>query len=358
MSERWVSIIVCSCNRAAALKNTLEALGKIRLPSELSTELLVVDNGSTDDTAGIVKNSILRNMQVRYLFEARKGQCYARNAGLASARGDIILFTDDDVTPREDWAMEMIRPLLDGTCDAVTGQITLAPNLKRQWLTPAHRWWLASSHDAKPHNGIRELIGANMGFRRSVLDRVPVFDTELGPGALGFGDDTLFGWQLSEAGVRIGDAPSAGVIHHLAPSRLRRTEWLSAARSRGRSQAYMRYHWEHSDIQYPRLRQLYYFIKLKLRRLVQRPPPLENEGCPLWEMSYVLQIEKCRQFRLERRRPRNYGRHGLTKSTLAGHVADGVGRIHRGGGNGETEQVQVSRRMNAESDSTAHMGPG
>ena len=49
--------------------------------------------------------------------------------------------------------MEMMLPLLDGTCDAVTGQITLAPNLIRHWLTPAHRWWLASSHDAKPHGG-------------------------------------------------------------------------------------------------------------------------------------------------------------------------------------------------------------
>ena len=55
--ERWVSIIVCTCNRAAALKNTLEALGKLRFPSEWTAELLVVDNGSTDDTASIVKKS-------------------------------------------------------------------------------------------------------------------------------------------------------------------------------------------------------------------------------------------------------------------------------------------------------------
>ena len=168
-----------------------------------------------------------------------------------------------------------------------------------------------------------------MGFRRSVLERVPAFDTELGPGALGFGDDTLFGWQLSEAGFRIGYARSAGVIHHVNPSRLRRTEWLSAARSRGRSQAYLRYHWEHSDIQYPRLRQLYYFIKLQLRRVVQRPPPLESEGCPLWEVSYVLHMAMCKQFRLERRRPRNYARHGLTRRMPQGHVVKEVAGLWR-----------------------------
>ena len=71
--ERCVSIIVCTCNRAAALKNTLEALGKLRFPPEWAAELLVVDNGSGDDTARIVENAALGNMQVRYLFEPGKG---------------------------------------------------------------------------------------------------------------------------------------------------------------------------------------------------------------------------------------------------------------------------------------------
>ena len=49
-------------------------------------------------------------------------------------------------------------------------------------------------------------------------------------------------------------------------------------------------------------------------------PALEAEGCPLWEMSYLLSIEMCKQFRLERRRPRNYARHGLTKRVLLEHA--------------------------------------
>ena len=172
----------------------------MRFPPEWAAELLVVDNGSTDDTAGVVENAALGNMQVRYLFEPGKGLSRARNAGLGGARGELILFTDDDVMPAQDWAMEMMLPLLEGACDAVTGKITLDPNLTRHWLTSAHRWWLASSEDARPHEGFRELIGANMGFRRSVFERVPAFDTELGAGTSGFSDDTLFGWQLVEAG--------------------------------------------------------------------------------------------------------------------------------------------------------------
>jgi glucosyl-dolichyl phosphate glucuronosyltransferase len=323
-SERWVSIIVCTCNRAAALRNTLEVLGTLQFPPEWAPELLVVDNGSGDDTARIVENTALSNMQVRFLFEPGKGLSRARNAGLTAARGELILFTDDDVTPAPDWAMEMMLPLLNGTCDAVIGKITLDPKLTRDWLTSAHRWWLASSDDARPHEGFRELIGASMGFRRPVLERVPAFDTELGAGALGFSDDTLFGWQLAEAGFRIGYAPAARVIHHLNASRLGRTEWLDASRNRGRSEAYLRYHWEHSDICNPRLRELQYLIKLQLRRMLQRPIPLESEGCPLWEMSYVLNIEMCRQFRLERRRPRNYLRRGLAKLATSGNPVDEI----------------------------------
>ena len=130
----------------------------------------------------LLKNTTLDNMQVRYLHEAQKGKSYALNTGLAEARGDVILFLDDDTIPAEDWAEQIVSVLLNEDCDAVTGQITIASNLKRPWLTSAHRWWLASSHDAQPHRGSRELIGANMAFRRSVLERVRAFDPELGPG--------------------------------------------------------------------------------------------------------------------------------------------------------------------------------
>ncbi len=311
-----VSIIICTRNRADYLMQTLAALGKVGIRSDWKAEAIVVDNASTDDTATKARNAMLRNMTLRYVCEPNKGQSNARNAGLANARGDIILFTDDDVLVAEDWVEQMMSSLVNGQCEAVTGHFTLAPHLTRTWMSPMHKWWLASSPDAQPHNGARELIGGNMGFRRSVLERVPAFDPELGPGALGFADDTLFGWQLSEAGFEIGYAPKARAIHQLDVSRLRRNHWLGDARKRGQTEAYIRYHWEHTEIRSPRLTRLLYFIKLHLRRGLQRPPRLESEGCPLWEISYVLNMAMCRQFCLERQRPRNYLQRGLTKRSL------------------------------------------
>ena len=312
-----VSIIICTYNRAAGLRKTLDALAKVRIRSEWKAELILVDNASTDNTAMVARSATLPKIEVRYLYEPKQGLSYARNAALAQARGDVILFTDDDVLPAEDWVEHLVSALVTDTCDAVTGQFTPARHLLRPWLTPIHKWWLADSDAAKPRDGVRELLGGNMGFRRSVLERVRAFDPELGRGALGFADDTLFGWQLARAGYRIQYVPAARVIHQFDVSRLQRTHWLSAARERGRTGAYLRYHWEHADIPFPRLMWLWYFMKLRVRRVLQRPQPLESEGCPLWEMSYVRNMEMCSQFCLERQRPRNYSRHGLTKRSLS-----------------------------------------
>jgi glycosyltransferase involved in cell wall biosynthesis len=311
-----VSIILCTRNRVAGLQQTLESLGKVRIRSDWKAEVIVVDNGSTDETATVARQAKLRNMEVRYLYEAQRGKARGLNAGLAQARGEFILFTDDDVFVAEDWVEQLVSALLNDGCDAVTGQITLAPHLLRPWMTGTHRWWLASSHDAKLHEGSRELIGANMGFRRSVLERVREFDPELGPGALGLAEDTLFGWQLVQAGLKVVYAPKACAVHCPDASRLRRANWLNEARKHGRGDAYLAYHWKHVDVKNPFLEWLSFWMKLQLKKALHRPPPIESEGCHAWEMWYILCMEKCRQFCRERRRPRNYSQRGLVRRSL------------------------------------------
>lgn len=358
--ELWVSIIVCSCNRAASLKNTLEAFDRLRFPSEWRVELVVVDNGSTDDTEIVVRNATLSNMEVRYLCEPRKGKSHALNTGLATARGDYILFTDDDVLPSEEWVEQMVAHLLKGRCDAVTGQVILASHLLRPWMTSMHKKWLALSLDSQSRDWSREMIGANMGFRRSVLERVCKFEPELGPGpeGLGFCEDTFFGWELVEAGFKIEYVPQAVVRHQLDVSRLRRSNWLSDARNRGRTQAYLLYHWEHADLKAPGIKWLWYWVKLRLRSILQRPPPLESEGCPAWEMSYVAAMARCNQFRLERRRPRNYARHGLSKRLRPENVVKGNAEAGQGGGDDVTARETVSRKMDLGRDAASHLGSG
>ena len=66
VSDLSVSIIICTCNRAASLQPTLESLGKVKIPSGWQVEVIVVDNGSTDETSMVVHRAALTNMLVQY----------------------------------------------------------------------------------------------------------------------------------------------------------------------------------------------------------------------------------------------------------------------------------------------------
>jgi glycosyltransferase involved in cell wall biosynthesis len=311
LTDRPISIIICSFNRAANLQQTLNALGKVIIPAGWKAELIVVDNASTDNTADVARNTMLANMDLVYLPEPRKGKANALNSGLARARGEMILFTDDDVVPSTDWVEQILACFVQTQCDALVGNVKLAPHLERPWAGSLMRLFLAAM-DFKSNEPL-ELVGANCAFRRSVLERVPIFDPELGPGALGLGEDTLFGWQLMEAGFKIKYADNAIVVHCPDESRLLRGEWLKAARQRGRSKAYLLYHWEHAGIKFPKIKRLWLSLKLGVRRRLQPPPPLKSEGCPPWELSYVHHLALCEGFCIERMRRRNYSRRGLVK---------------------------------------------
>jgi glycosyltransferase involved in cell wall biosynthesis len=317
-----VSIIICTRNRVESLRETLRSLANVNVPADGGeVELLIVDNGSSDHTDQVSRSVPMPLISVRYIREARVGQCFARNTGVSAARGKVIVFTDDDIRFPADWIAGISRPILSGEADAVGGGIKLAPHLNRPWITDAHRWRLAStqglSDASKP-----ALIGANFAFGRHVLDRVPAFDTELGPGALGFGDETLFSWQLAAAGYRIVAAPaSAAVEHHFDPSRLSRKSLLAVADKQARSSAYLNYHWNHQSEPNLSRRIARAALGLAVFRLRNWIACRAAEGGPPRELDYVSRLAGLRQMRIEQCRARNYDLHGLIKRSSAGAKA-------------------------------------
>jgi glycosyltransferase involved in cell wall biosynthesis len=74
------------------------------VPAGIRCELIVVDNASTDHTREVVEANHEANMPCRYLREDRRGKAFALNTGITEANGDILLFTDDDVSPPYDCA--------------------------------------------------------------------------------------------------------------------------------------------------------------------------------------------------------------------------------------------------------------
>jgi glycosyltransferase involved in cell wall biosynthesis len=97
-----ITVIVCTRNRAEQLRRTLESATAIDAPSGLSWELLVVDNGSSDQTPQAVESFIGR-LPIRRVSEPKAGLSNARNRGVSEAKGAYICWTDDDVLIDRNW---------------------------------------------------------------------------------------------------------------------------------------------------------------------------------------------------------------------------------------------------------------
>ena len=304
------TIIICTRNRAHMLERTLADFGKVAVPQGMQVELIVVDNGSTDQTQSVVRAAKHDAMQIRHLSEPVPGHSRALNTAIREARSDVLLFTDDDVEPAADWVEKMAQPLLQKKCAAVAGRIELGKDLQREWLTGMHKVWLAIT---SPTGDSPMLVGACMGLHRSVFERIDKFNEDLGPGALGYGADMMIWQQIKEAGLSILPVTDTFVIHHPERSRLLRANWLSAAVRFGQTDAYFKHHWEHCQISWPRFRALLIRTKLSLRRLPRRVPALDAEGVPLWEMFYLMRLSMLESYIYESSKVRMFELRGLRR---------------------------------------------
>jgi len=305
------SILIVTRNRAADLKKTLAAILTVRIPVGAEVELVVADNGSTDETASVVKGHVDHRLSIKYILEPKAGKSNGLNRGIANSTGDVVLFTDDDVRPPPEWLEVMCQPIFDGTAEVIAGGMKLAPHLLRPWMTPVHRAWLASSEWLTP-GAPESLVGANMAVSSEVFKRVPGFDPELGPGALGFGEDGLFASQLRVAGFRITDRLDVCIEHHLDPSRLTRRVWLDTADKQGRSNAYRGHHWEHWGCRFGHLKELRARMRLSAWRQ-RNQDKIWQEGISDTELGLVNHLALLQGHLKECKRERNFQREGLVK---------------------------------------------
>lgn len=101
----WISVAICTWNRCELLGQTLEQMGKLVIPSDVEWELLVVNNNSTDATDNVI-TSFSGRLPIRHLCEPKPGKSHALNLAVREARGEYILWTDDDVLVDEQWIVE------------------------------------------------------------------------------------------------------------------------------------------------------------------------------------------------------------------------------------------------------------
>jgi glycosyltransferase involved in cell wall biosynthesis len=207
-----ISLIVCTRNRASQLAGTLETIN--RLACSYKWELIVVNNGSTDDTkATIEQYRTSCPTEVTIIDEPLPGLGRARNTGWKASLGDIIAFTDDDCYPDEHLLDRMIECFReDDRLGFIGGQVLLHDPTDYR-ITILDR---KQREDIPPHSFIPagQIAGANFAFRRAAIEAVKGFDEIFGPGALFICDDVDIVARISETGWFGAYDPRPIVYHH------------------------------------------------------------------------------------------------------------------------------------------------
>lgn len=227
--EVRVSVVICTRNRAPSLARTLESIVKMYVPEGTSWELVVVDNGSSDDTAEVIE-AFKNNIPIRRVLEENPGISIARNTGVRMAKGTYICWADDDVEVCEEWLSSYleafnlypegayfagkIEPVFEGTSPqwlidnmdilhVLYAQKNLGNELRP--LTPA---------------GTEDPYNANCAFRRDWQFRFPYHaDLGLSPRFRRLGEETAVFRAIKAAGGQGYWVPGTVVNHHIPQSR-------------------------------------------------------------------------------------------------------------------------------------------
>jgi GT2 family glycosyltransferase len=218
MSELTVSVIIATYNRLEALQQTLRDLAAQTRPAD---EILVIDQSRDDEGRPLPRVDQLPPVPgLRYCHQPVPNAQTARNRGIREARGQILLFVDDDVRLPPDFVASHLRNYeRDLELDGVAGQTLDVGQAPTMELPPAYSW---------PHNGWmffplnfaerRPTINwpsCNASVRRERALRVGGFDEQF---IRTWFDDTDFSWRLHQSGARIVFDPAASAVHLKVPS--------------------------------------------------------------------------------------------------------------------------------------------
>ena len=236
-----VSVVVATRNRAAALRSFLESAKGWLLNRAGNAQLIVVDNGSNDDTAATLR-SFRGSLGDRLIidYEATPGKSNALNRGIGHAKGEILAFTDDDCFPSDDWLDQIVLQFgRDPRLGLVGGRVELhnLADLPVTVRTSRERRQLV------PTDNLFSLIaGCNMVVRRQVALTVGPFDQLLGPGArFEAAEDIDFIYRVWKADWDVQYVPGILVFHNHGRRTHAQVEALNRAYVRGRAAFYAKY---------------------------------------------------------------------------------------------------------------------
>jgi len=211
----------------------LESLAVQDIVPEL-LEIIVVDNASTDATSRLVTEWVDRIPRLRYLREEAQGLSYARNRGWLEAKAPVVAFLDDDAVANPAWAREIVAVFAEcgerlGCLGGPILPIFEAP--PPDWLTPEIQLTVGIyDGGVVPVESLKHPVayGANMAFRREVLEQVGGFTPGLGVSGTSLGvyeeDECIH--RIMSAGLACRYDPRVVVEHHVHLGRMDREYFL------------------------------------------------------------------------------------------------------------------------------------
>jgi glycosyltransferase involved in cell wall biosynthesis len=281
-----ITVVICTRNRAESLRETLTCLARAEVPA-LHSEIVVVDNGSTDATAEVVHDAPTCR-PVHYLFEPHPGKSWALNRALSDAPlGEIVAVLDDDMSPHDDW-FKGVKAICDRwpNRDLFTGRsyVIWPRSAVPDWcLDPRLRGWAYSvmgncEHDAQLRDG-RWFSGNHFWFRSRVLADGRKFEKSVGSLETHIEmAEPQFMFKLVEDGYKGIMAPDAVCGHRIQLELLQLDHMKQRARRVGRG--------------YAVARMCPYKSRLKQARLFRAHPLLGRLYCILsilgWSSLYTV----------------------------------------------------------------------
>jgi GT2 family glycosyltransferase len=223
-----LTVIIATRNRPDSLVALIRSLAPQLKPDE--RELLVAENGTPAPAA--LPGDL---PAFAHLHDPRPGKCRVQNRAIQAARGEVLIFLDDDLTAGARY-LDAVEEFFGAHPEfaAMAGRVLPAED-------PAARagaTWVYLDLPIVDYGDriveVRGVMGANMAYRAAALKQVGPFDERLGPGAGGHEEETEMCARLRRAGFRIGYAPGAVVYHEVDPARADRERYIRIARERGR----------------------------------------------------------------------------------------------------------------------------
>lgn len=237
-----VTVILPTYRRPESLARALEGLARQDDPG-FAWELVVIDNEAAPGAEAVFAfHEGTFGGRARMVRETRTGSAYARNRGIAEARGDVVVMIDDDVVPASDWLKILVEPVLAGSVAGAGGRVMLDPGVERpKWLDEVAvgaylaRWDLGDEPRALTEKEF--ILTANCAFDAARLRASGGFEPSLGPqgGTPLVNDDALLVRRIRERGGIVRWLPEAVVFHELPASRLNRRYLMRRAYAQGRS---------------------------------------------------------------------------------------------------------------------------